>query len=156
MKNLNFVSIFLIGFLFISISANAAKVKSQFNEYEITSIEDVRVGKNVEAIWTLSYSEDESAVTVLKRKTLEGIEYIVQNDHFAVSYASTVDGFGVKQVRKAWTKVPRKITNAVISNEAMANQAIITPNKVSDQRALDLIASYLPELLNDGYTHLLN
>lgn len=156
MKNLNFVSIFLIGFLLVSVSANATGVRSQFNEYEITSVEDVRVGKKVQAIWTLSYSEDESAITVLKRKTLEGTEYIVQNDHFAVSYALTVNGFGVKPVRKAWTNVPRQITNAVISKSAMAQQAVITPNKVDDKRALKLIASYLPDLINDGYTHVIN
>jgi hypothetical protein len=38
----------------------------------------------------------------------------------------------------------------------MKNQQIITPNKVDDEKALGLIASYLPDLLNDGYTHLLN
>ena len=156
MKNLNYVTILVVGFLFVAISANAAGIRTEFNEYEITSVEDIRVGKNVKAIWTLSYSDKEDAVTVVKRKTLDGIEYVVHSNHFAVSYAATATGFGAKEVRKSWSSVPRKITNAVISKEELAKQAIIIPSKVDDEKALGLIASYLPELINDGYTHLLN
>jgi hypothetical protein len=156
MKNLNYVTILVVGFLFVAISASATGVRKEFKAYEIISVEDIHVGKNVKAIWTLSYSNDEAPVTVVKRKTVEGIEYVVQSNHFAVSYVATVHGFGAKAVRSAWSSVPKKINNAVISKAELANQAIITPNKVDDERALGLIASYLPELINDGYTHLLN
>ncbi len=156
MKNLNFVCIFLIGFLFVSVAVQATGVRSQYNEYEITSVEDIRVGKSIQAIWKLSYSANDAAITVLKRKSLEGTEYVVQNDYFAVAYVASADGFGVQQVKKAWTKVPRQITNAVISQTALAQQRIITPSKVDDQRALQLIASYLPELINKDYKHVLN
>ena len=156
MKNLNYVTILVVGFLFVAISANATGIRTEFKEYEINSVEDIHLGKNVKAIWTLSYSETEDAVTVVKRKTIEGTEYVVHSNHFAVSYAATANGFGAKEVRKAWSSVPRKITNAVICKEELAKQEIITPNKVDDKKALGLIASYLPELINDGYTHLLN
>ena len=52
--------------------------------------------------------------------------------------------------------ITKKISRAVISREEMKRQQIITPNRVDDERALGLIASYLPDLVNDGYTHLLN
>ena len=156
MKNLNYVTILVVGFLFVAISTSATDIRKEFKEYEITTVEDIHVGKNVKAIWTLSYSNDETPVTVVKRKTAEGIEYVVQSNHFAVSYVATVNGFGAKEVRSSWSSVPKKINNAVISKEELANQAIITPNQVNDECALGLIASYLPELINDGYTHLLN
>lgn len=156
MKKLNYVIILVVGFLFVAISANAAGIRNEFREYEITTVNNLHVGKSVKAIWTLSYSENEAPVTVVKRKTMEGFEYVVQTDHFAVSYASTVNGFGAKEVRNTWTNVPKKITNAVISKEQLVKQKVITPNKVNDEMALGLIASYLPELLNDNYTHLLN
>lgn len=156
MKNLNYVTILVVGFFLVAISADATGIRNEFNEYEITAVDDIHVGKNIKAIWTLSYSNNETPVTVVKRKTLEGIEYVVQSDHFAVSYASTVKGFGAKTVRSSWTTVPKRISNAVISKEELAKQAIITPKKVDDKQALGLIASYLPELMNDGYTHLLN
>ena len=156
MKKLNYVAVLAVVFIFTAVAANATGVKNELNEYEITPVEDLHMGKNVKGIWTLSYSKDEAPVTVVKRKTVDGIEYVVQSNYFAVSYASTVKGFGAKEVRKAWTNVPRKISKAVINGEELARQEIITPNKVDDKMALGLIASYLPDLLNDSYTHLLN
>lgn len=156
MKNLNYVTILVVGFLFVAISASAADVRTEFKEYEITSVEDIHVGKSIKAIWTVSYSNNETPVTVVKRKTVDGIEYVVQSNHFAVSYLASAAGFGAKEVRKSWSSVPKRITDAVICKQELANQAIITPNSVNDERALKLIASYLPDLLNDGYTHLLN
>ena len=110
----------------------------------------------MKAVWQISYSQEEVPVTVVKHKTLEGTEYVVQSEHFAVCYAVTPDGFGAKQVRSKWCTVPKKINKAVINQEELARQQIISPTSVDDDTALGLIASYLPDLLNDGYTHLLN
>lgn len=156
MKNLNYVTILVVGFLFVAISAHAAGIRNEFNEYEITTVNDIHVGRSVKAIWTLSYSDKEAPVTVVKRKTLEGIEYVVQADHFAVSYTATSKGFGAKETRSTWTTVPKTISNAVINKKELAKQQIITPNKINDETALGLIASYLPDLLNTDYKHLLN
>ena len=114
------------------------------------------MGKNVKAVWTVSYSTTEAPVTVVKRITIKGVEYLVQNKYFAVSYVCTEKGFGAKEVRKVWSNVPKIITKAVISSKELSEQEIITPNKVNDEMALGLIANFLPELINDTYTHLLN
>lgn len=156
MKNLNFVTALVIGLLFVTTTINARGIRTEFKEYEIASVNDLHLGKNVKAVWTLSYNESETPVTVVKRKTVEGIEYVVQGSHFAISYAATATGFGAKEVRSSWSNVHKRITKAVISKEELAKQQVITPNKVDDKRALGLIAAYLPELINDGYTHLLN
>ena len=139
-----------------TVSANASGTRTEFNAYEIESVDDLFVGKKVDAIWTLSYSTDEVPVTVVKRNTLGGVEYVVHSKFFEVSYEASANGFGAKELRKSWSKVPKKISKAVISQEQLARQEVITPNKVDDEKALGLIASYLPELINDGYTHLLN
>lgn len=156
MKNLNYVTILLVAFFLVSVSANATGLRTEFKAYEIEEIDNLYMGKTVKALWTLSYSANEEPVTVVKHKTLEGIEYVVHSKHFEVSYATTASGFGVKQTRRAWSNVPKLITKAVISKEELARQQVITPNKVDDKKALGLIASYLPLLVNDGYTHLLN
>lgn len=156
MKKLNYVTILFVGLFLMSVTTSAANIRNGFNEYEITSVNDVHVGRDVKAIWKLSYSNNEAPATVVKRKTFDGVEYVVQTAYFAVSYAQTARGFGAKEVRKSWSHVPRKITHAVICEKELANQAIITQNEVNDEQALGLIASYLPDLLNDGYTHLLN
>jgi len=156
MKKLNLLSVIAICLLVVSVSANATGLRTEFKEYEISTVDDLYVGKKVDAIWTLSYSANEVPVTVVKRSTMDGVEYVVHSKFFEVSYASTANGFGTKEVRKSWSNVPKKISKAVISQEEMKKQQIITPNKVDDEKALGLIASYLPDLINDGYTHLLN
>ena len=156
MKKLNLLSVLLVALFLVSVTAGATGLRTEFNNYQISEVEDLFVGKKVDAIWTLSYSNNEVPVTVVKRNTMEGTEYVVHSKHFEVSYASTANGFGAKEVRKSWSKVSKKITKAVISQEEMKRQEIISPNKVDDERALGLIACYLPDLINDGYTHLLN
>jgi hypothetical protein len=153
MKNL---SVLIVALLFVSVTAAATGTRAEFRAYEISPVEDLYMGKKVEGIWTLSYSSNEVPVTVVKRNTFEGTEYVVHSKYFAVSYANSGKGFGVKEVRKSWSDVPRKVSRAVLNDEQMKRQEIITPNKVDEEKALGLIASFLPDLLNDGYTHLLN
>ncbi|MCY1723241.1 hypothetical protein OU798_23025 [Prolixibacteraceae bacterium Z1-6] len=156
MKRINYFTVILVTIFLMSVSASATGTRTEFKAYEIEELDNLYMGKEVRALWTLRYSLNEEPVTVVKRKTLEGTEYVVHSKFFEVSYASTADGFGTKEVRRAWSDVPKKITRAVINDEELARQRIITPNKVTDEKALGLIASYLPDLINDGYTHLLN
>lgn len=156
MKNLNYVTVLVLGLFFISMSAQASGTRTEFNSYEITTVNELHMGKKVQAIWTVSYSKAEEPVTIVKRKTFEGVEYVVQNKYFAVSYLSTVNGFGAKEVRKSWSGVHKKLNEAVINKEELSKQKLITTNKVNDDYAIGLIASFLPELINDDYTHILN
>jgi len=156
MKNLSLLFVLIAGFTFAASSVFATGVRAEFKAYDIEDVNDLYMGKSVKAIWTVSYSDEEVPVTVVKRKTWDGTEYVVHSKYFEVSYASTVDGFGAKEVRKSWSSVPKKINTAVINQEELKRQEIITPNKVDDERALGLIANFLPALINDGYTHLLN
>lgn len=156
MKKLSLVIALFVCLVVVSVSANATGLRTDFKEFEISTVDDLFVGKNVQKIWTVSYSANELPVTVIKRNTLEGAEYVVYSKHFEVSYASTAIGFGTKEVRSSWSNVPKRISKAVINRDEMKRQQIITPNNVDDDKALGLIASFLPDLINDGYTHLLN
>ena len=155
MKKLNLLSAFIVCMFLVS-NVLATGTRNEFKKFEISPVDDLLVGKSIKAIWTLSYSNTETPVTVVKRKTFEGTQYVVYSKYFEVSYLATVNGFGTKMVRNSWSNVPKKINRAVINQEEFQRQEIITPNKVDDETALGLIASYLPFLLNDGYTHLLN
>lgn len=156
MKKLSYLTVFAVVFLWSANFATASSARSEFRNYEINAVDDIYLGKQVEAVWQLSYSHDGNPVTVVKRHTLEGTVYLVQSRFFSVSYVSNFYGFGVKETRKSWTKVPREISRAVICQKEMARQEVITPKRVDDETALGLIASYLPDLINDGYTHVLN
>ena len=156
MKKVSLFSMIVACFLLVTNFANATGSRTEFKDYSITSMDDLVMGKKVEAVWTISYSSDEKPVTVVKRNTIDGTEYVVHSQFFEVSYVATAEGFGTKQVRNSWRNVPKKINNAVISQDEFMRQQVITPNQVDDEKALGLIASYLPDLINDGYTHLLN
>lgn len=156
MSKLNVTLAVFVCMIVVSTSVFATGTRKEFKEFEITSVDDIIVGKSVDAIWKIAYSDSETPVTVVKRKTIEGTEYIVYSKHFEVSYGITSSGFGTKEVRNSWSNVPKKINRAVINRKEFYNQKVLTPNKVNDETALGLIASYLPFLINDGYTHLLN
>ena len=72
----------------------ATGVKTGFSECEITEMDELCLGKNVEKVWTLRYSNQESPVTVVKHKTSTGVEYAVHSKYFEVVYAATPAGFG--------------------------------------------------------------
>lgn len=155
MKKLSLFSAFIVCMFLVS-NASVTGSRNEFKDFKISSVDDIFVGKDVKAIWTVSYSSIETPVTVVKRKTMEGNEYVVYSKYFEVSYLASAKGFGTKMVRNSWRNVPKKINKAVINMGEFEKQEILTPNKVDDEYALGLIASYLPFLLNDGYTHLLN
>lgn len=155
MKKTGLILFFVLSVL-IATNVSATGNRNEFKTYEVSTVDDIIVGKSVKAIWTVSYANSETPVTVVKRKTLEGTEYIVYSKYFEVGYLSNFNGFGAKELKNSWSNVPKKINKAVINQEELAKQKIITPNKVDDEMALGLIAAYLPFLINDGYTHLLN
>ena len=156
MKNVKLFSLFVVCFLVVSMAVNATGSRKEFEQYKIKVVEDLNLGKKVDKVWTLTYNTSDTPVTVVKHNTSEGAEYMVHTDFFEVCYACTSRGFGAKKVRNSWSTVPREINRAVINKDEMKRQEIISPNDLGDEKALGLIASYLPYLINDDYTHLLN
>lgn len=156
MRKLNVITSVLVCLVLLTGNVLANGLKTEFKDYEIKAVDDLIVGKDVKAMWTLSYDNAETPVTVVKRKTIEGTEYVVYSKYFEVCYLASAKGFGIKPVRNSWSNVPKKINKAVINQNEFKKQEVLTQNKVNDEMALGLIAGYLPFLLNEGYTHLLN
>ena len=134
----------------------ATGTNAEFKAYSITEVDDLFLGKDIKAVWKISYSETETPITVVKQKTSKGTEYVVHSKYFEVCYLVSNKGFGTKELRKCCRNIPTPINSAVINQEQMKKQRVITPNRVDDEKAIGLIASYLPELINNGYTHVLN
>ena len=82
-------------------------------------------------------------------------EYVVRSEYFEVVYTATKQGFGVSPLPRSMREVPSAINSSVLNKEQLEQQKILSPNQVSEEFALELIASYLPDLLNEGYKHLL-
>ena len=145
----------VVAILIMSVGFANSNKEADIKKCEITSI-DVFVNKNIKAIWTLDYNGEESPITVVKHKNINGIQYVVHSKYFDVTYASTETGFGTVDMKKSCVMVHKKISKAVINKNEWKKQRILTPNKISDDTAVGLISSYLPHLINDGYTHILN
>ena len=141
--------------LFASSFSFASQAEKEANEIAITPVENLYLGNSIEKVWTISYSEQEKPVTIALRTVATGKEYIVRSEFFEVIYASDKAGFGVKKIHSSLKEVPTEINTYVLNKQKMQDQKVITTNNVSDTYALDLIASYLPDLLNDEYKHLI-
>lgn len=141
--------------LFACCFSFAGQAKKEAYEIAIIPVENLYLGKSIEKVWTISYSEQERPITIALHTVANGKEYIVRSEFFEVIYASDKAGFGVKKIHPSLKEVPTEINSSVLNKQRMQNQKIITTNDVSDAYALDLIANYLPDLLNDEYKHLI-
>ena len=156
MKKLNVFSLFVVCCFVVSYFTSAANVQKSLKNYEIKVIENPAPEQSVEKVWSINYTNCETPVTVSKRNINDGAVYLVSTNFFEVCYACKSNGFGTGKIKNSWRCVPLEINEAVINSDEVRKQQIITPNQVNDETALDLIASYLPNLLNDQYAHLLN
>jgi hypothetical protein len=127
---------------------------TESHEYEISPLAVLHFGKSIEKAWTLNYSKNEP-VTITLRSKGSGKEYLVRSQYFEVLYASDNEGFGVRKVPASLKEIPDEITSSVLNKKQMESQRILTPAKVSDEYALELIATYLPDLLNESYRHVI-
>lgn len=156
MKKFNLLVAFVLCMFVLSTTSFAIGDRKEFKNYEITSVGDVNLGKDVKAIWNLKYNHGEKTITVLKHKAKDGTEYVVRSKFFEVSYAATPNGFGARTVKRSLSTVPAQINEVVINKEQLQRQAVISASQVDDETALSLIAAFLPDLINDEYTHVLN
>ena len=140
----------------------AGETRNNFGSHEITRIENINLGTVAVKVWNLNYAPQNEAlqegknITILKCETKNGCDFIVRGEYFEVCYSNTPKGFGARHVKGKNCQVPRQITESVINEEALRNQRLITNHSVSDEQALELIAAYLPDLVNENYKHLLN
>ena len=153
MKNKKWI-LTAVAILIMSVVFASPKVeKTDIKNCEITKT-SIIVNKDVKAIWTLNYNAD-SPITVVKHKNLDGTQYVVHSKYFDVTYAATETGFGTVDMMKSFTMVNKKISKAVINYKEWEKQKVLTTDKVTDEIAIGLISSYLPDLINEGYVHLL-
>lgn len=150
LKAASFAALVLVG-----LTAFGSSFRTGSSNAEITPVENLYLGRNVEKVWTIAFSNDEKPLTITLLKTEKFPTYVVRSQFFEVVYSSDEEGFGVKQVANAERTVNKKITAAVLNADQLKQQRILTPNKVSEEYALGLIASYLPDLLNNDYKHLI-
>jgi len=156
MKKIKVFTLFVVCCFVLSYFTSTANVQGSLKNYEIKVVENPLPEQSAEKVWSITYSGCEMPVTVIKRNTGNGAAYIVSTKFFEVCYACTPKRFGTVKLKNSWRCIPFEINQAVINQDEVNNQHVITPHQVNDETALDLIACYLPNLLNEQYAHLLN
>lgn len=153
MKRVFIISI--VAFLF-AINAQAKNIVKETNTFTIITNEVVQPAGEAINSWVIKYGEENKQFEVFKNTTRKGEEYIVRNANFEVRYINNDKGFGVKWINNKQSEIPYEITKAVINQTEMKNQSLLSPKQLSEEKALDYIASFVPFLLNENYKHILN
>lgn len=155
--NTNFRLIVIALFcLMFSISVKANNVVKTTDSYRIVCNESPVMLNDSSQKWLIEYGDKTKSIEIVKQYTKRGEEYIVHHKFFEVRYVNTSRGFGVRKVKHNQQCVDPLIVKAVISQTQMAQQQVLWNKKLSEEKVLDYIASFVPLLLNEHCTHLLN
>lgn len=144
--------IFLLSVVIFSATAVSNDVLAA--NYVIIPVSNQELGSGIEQAWKLSYDENKPAIVIELFNTKKGKTFIVRTDYFEVAYVSSSTGFGARKVKISESKVPDSLTSQVISADELARQRILSTEEVDEKTAVELIAAYLPDLVNSGYKHL--
>jgi hypothetical protein len=157
MKSKNSIISFLFILFFVgSLNGFAGGNDIFVGDYKISPKVDFTPTKEYQQNWEITYGESKRPVQVLLRETKKGDEYLVRTNYFEVKYVSSEKGFGACPVKVSDLIVPENLNSQVINEDQLNTQKVITASPVSREKALGLIADFLPELVNDRYKNILN
>lgn len=156
MKNSIFTVLAILAITLVSTVTKASDNDRMFNDYDITPVANQDLKAGADKAWTLTYNSNETPITITLHQTKRAKYYVVRGDNFEVAYECCKKGFGASYVKSAYSKIPFQLTNSVINKEEMNRQKVLTTSQISDEKAVNLIAAYLPDLVNPSYKHLLN
>jgi hypothetical protein len=156
MKNKVITGITAFVFCLATFAVQATETERSFNDYDIVPVSNQDLSSKADKAWILSYDNEEVPIVITLHETKRTKNYVVRAEHFEVSYVWRKKGFGASLVKAEYSEIPAEIVSRVINSEELNRQKILTPNQVTEEQALDLIAAYLPDLINPSYKHLLN
>ncbi|HZL11219.1 MAG TPA: hypothetical protein VFC65_14610 [Prolixibacteraceae bacterium] len=157
MKKRNlFVYVILVVFAMISINVSAGNEESFNADYKISP--DLNYSPNSDFLksWEIAYGESQMPVRVFMKETRKGQEYLVRTKYFEVKYVNGSQGFGVQMIHGTESTVSESLNAAVLDQKQLDSQECISQNALDDDKVLEMIASYLPDLINEQYNSILN
>ncbi|MGQ8337284.1 hypothetical protein ACUNWD_12105 [Sunxiuqinia sp. A32] len=151
-----YTGLLLVAFIVLFSSVNAGNNLVFNDDYKISPKEVQTKGEAIQKTWEITYGESKRPVLVTLNETRNGMEYIVRNSYFEVKYVNGKNGFGIKQMKPSEIQVPENLCSQVLKIEGLASQKIISNTAIEESKVLDMIASFLPDLINDQYKNILN
>jgi len=156
MKRNLFVYLTLIVFTTISINVWAGNEASFNSNYKISPDLNFSPTVDFQKSWVIAYGESSKPVHVFLRETKKGQEYVVRTSYFEVKYVNGKQGFGVKMVNVSDITVNENLNTTVLNQASLNNQKQISVEAIDNDKVLEMIASYLPDLINKQYSNILN
>ena len=157
MKNRNlFVYAMLVVFAMISINVLAGNEESFNSNYKISPDLNFSPNSDFQKSWEIAYGESKTPVHVFMKETKKGQEYLVRTKYFEVKYINGSQGFGVKLLNGSESEVSESLNAAVLNQIQLNNQKCISGEAIGNDKVLEMIASYLPDLINEQYNSILN
>ncbi len=157
MKKRNlFVYAILVVFTMISINAWAGNEESFNSNYKISPDLNFSPNSDFQKSWEIAYGESKTPVHVFMKETKKGQEYLVRTKYFEVKYINGSQGFGVKLLNGSESEVSESLNAAVLNQIQLNNQKCISGEAIGNDKVLEMIASYLPDLINEQYNSILN
>ena len=143
------VLIFALFILIFQVTAIGNVTVTQNDSFSIT------VDNSLNATgWNLKYPASDNGFKITMLENNGEKEFTVRSKFFEIVYLLNKNGFGARMVRPGKAQVPAQILDQVINMEALKQQKVVSDPSIDNETALNLIASYLPDLLNINYKQL--
>ena len=157
MKKRNlFVHVMLVVFTLISINVWAGNEDSLNSIYKISPDLNFNPTSSFQKSWEIAYGESKTPVHVFLKDTKKGQEYLVRTKYFEVKYINGSNGFGARAVNETDRTVSEALNAAVLNQTKLNGQKCISPEAIGNDQILEMIASYLPDLINEQYNSILD
>ena len=157
MKKRNlFVQVMLVVFTLISINVWAGDEGSLNSTYKISPDLNFNPTSSFQKSWEIAYGESKTPVHVFMKETKKGQEYLVRTKYFEVKYVNGSTGFGARAVSETDRTVSEALNDAVLNQKQLLGQKCISAEAIGNDKILEMIASYLPDLINEQYNSILN
>lgn len=154
-KNL-IVQVMLIVFTLISVNVWAGNEESFNSNYKISPDQNFVPTSDFQKSWEIAYGESNTPVHVFLKETKKGQEYLVRTRYFEVKYVNGSNGFGVRMVNASEKTINEALNSAVLNIKSVNTQKCISIQPIGNEQVLNMIASYLPDLINEQYKNILN
>ncbi len=156
MKTKRFILSLVVALVLVVTNTYASSFEAFNDSYKISSEEVAVTGAEAIPSWNIVYGESSRPVKVQLNQTRSGDEYIVRCGYFEVKYVNGANGFGVRELRGREQIVPVDLNYKVLNPVQLNTQKIISGTKIANEQVLDMIASFLPDLINEEYKNILN
>jgi len=150
------VQVMLIVFTLISVNVWAGNEESFNSNYKISPDQNFVPTSDFQKSWEIAYGESKTPVQVFLKETKKGQEYLVRTRYFEVKYVNGSNGFGVKMVDASEKTINEALNTAVLNPKSLSNQKCISIQSIGNDQVLNMIASYLPDVINEQYKSILN